>query len=113
MLAEAGIVVCKVAGVTYHEGILAPGVNPDCLLTLVPVPKNPCDKNAVAVWDAECSVQVGYIPKRTGLVFSTSAEGDPTYSVDVFGGTHQASWRGAARSAHSPCPARRRWWTAR
>ena len=55
--------VVKVAGASYREDALqdeafAPGRR----LALVPEPENEHDPNAVAVWDAERRLQVGYVP---------------------------------------------------
>ena len=55
--------VVKVAGGSYRpdelqDDAFAPGRR----LALVPEPDNPHDRHAVAVWDAERRLQVGYVP---------------------------------------------------
>jgi hypothetical protein len=55
--------VVKAAGTSYRadelqDDAFAPGRR----LTLVPEPDNPHDRHAVAVWDAERSLQAGYVP---------------------------------------------------
>ncbi len=55
--------VVKVAGTSYRGDALqddafAPGLR----LALVPEPENEHDPNAVAIWDAERRLQVGYVP---------------------------------------------------
>jgi hypothetical protein len=55
--------VLKVAGVSFRldelqDEAFAPGRR----LSLVPEPENEHDPNAIAVWDEERRVQVGYVP---------------------------------------------------
>jgi hypothetical protein len=55
--------VLKVAGASYRmESLQDAAFAPGNRLALVPEPENPHDRNAVAVWDAERRVQVGYVP---------------------------------------------------
>jgi hypothetical protein len=62
-LADAGILVTKVAGVMHHEGLPRPAFAPGKRLLLVPEPDNPYDPKAIGVWDSAHSVQVGYLPR--------------------------------------------------
>jgi hypothetical protein len=73
-LAEAGILVCKVAGVTHHEGMQADDAGPGRPFALVPEPENPYDPNAVAIWDAGRKVQVGYVPRDLARTVSSALE---------------------------------------
>jgi len=55
--------VVKVAGVSYRSDELQDeGFAPGRRLALVAEPDNEHDPNAIAVWDAERRVQVGYVP---------------------------------------------------
>jgi HIRAN domain-containing protein len=55
--------VVPLAGASYRRDALQdPGFEPGRRLALVPEPENTHDPNAVAVWDAERTVQGGYVP---------------------------------------------------
>jgi hypothetical protein len=55
--------VVPLAGASYrHDALQDAGFEPGCRLALVPEPENTHDPNAVAVWDAERTVQGGYVP---------------------------------------------------
>jgi hypothetical protein len=56
----------KVAGVSHRRDALqSAAFAPGAELALVPEPDNPHDADAVGVWDAERSVQAGYVPRDT------------------------------------------------
>ena len=55
--------VLPVAGVSYRAEALAdPSFDPGRRLALVPEPENPHDPHAVGVWNAERTLQAGYVP---------------------------------------------------
>lgn len=55
--------VVPVAGVSYRADALPdPSFDPGRRLALVPEPDNPHDPHAVAVWNAERTLQLGYVP---------------------------------------------------
>jgi hypothetical protein len=55
--------VVKLAGVSYRaEALQDDGFAPGQRLALVREPENEHDPNAVAVWDAERTLQAGYVP---------------------------------------------------
>jgi acetamidase/formamidase len=55
--------VVPVAGVSYRaEALPDASFNPGRRLTLVPEPTNEHDPNAVAIWNEERTLQVGYVP---------------------------------------------------
>jgi len=55
--------VVAAAGVTYRPDALPdPWFDPGKLLALVPGPQNEHDANAVAIWNAERTLQLGYVP---------------------------------------------------
>ncbi len=57
--------VLPVAGVSFRpEALDDPSFDPGHLLAFVPEPDNPHDPNAVAVWNEERTVQVGYVPRE-------------------------------------------------
>lgn len=56
--------VVPVAGVSYRaEALPDPSFDPGRSLTLVQEPDNEYDPNAVAIWNEERSLQVGYVPR--------------------------------------------------
>jgi hypothetical protein len=57
--------VVPVAGVSYRADVLTdPSFDPGRRLSLVPEPQNEHDPNAVAIWNAERTLQVGYVPRE-------------------------------------------------
>jgi HIRAN domain len=55
--------VVPVAGVSYRpEALPDPSFDPCRRLELVPEPDNEHDPNAVAIWNAERTLQAGYVP---------------------------------------------------
>lgn len=55
--------VIPVAGISYRaEHARDPSFDPGRRLALVPEPDNAHDPNAVAVWNAERTLQAGYVP---------------------------------------------------
>jgi hypothetical protein len=55
--------VVPVAGVTYRpEALPDHSFDPGRRLALVPEPENEHDPNAVAIWNEERTLQVGYVP---------------------------------------------------
>ena len=59
------ILVVPVAGVSFRiESLDDPSFDPGCSLALVPEPDNPHDPNAVAVWNEDRTLQLGYVPRE-------------------------------------------------
>jgi HIRAN domain len=57
------IQVVAAAGVSYRpEALPDPSFDPPSRLALVPEPTNEHDPNAVAIWNEERTLQVGYVP---------------------------------------------------
>ena len=55
--------VVPVAGVSYRaEALDDPSFDPGRRLALVPEPQNEHDPNAVGIWNAEGTLQLGYVP---------------------------------------------------
>jgi HIRAN domain-containing protein len=55
--------VVPAAGVSYRpEALPHPSFDPGRRLALVPEPDNPHDPQAVAIWNEERSLQLGYVP---------------------------------------------------
>ena len=55
--------VVKVAGASYRADALQDdGFEPGRKLALVPEPENEHDPNALAIWNEERTLQVGYVP---------------------------------------------------
>ena len=58
--------VVPVAGVSYRPQALPdPSFDPGRRLALVPQPDNEHDPNAVAIWNEEQTLQLGYVPRET------------------------------------------------
>jgi HIRAN domain-containing protein len=65
--------VLKVAGASYHaEALQDEAFAPGRRLALFPEPDNEHDPNAVAIWDAERRMQIGYVPAE----FAPEVRGD-------------------------------------
>lgn len=63
-LAQAGVVVVKVAGTSYRlDELQDPAFAPGSVIKLRPEPENPHDPNAVGVWSANGAAQAGYVPR--------------------------------------------------
>jgi hypothetical protein len=59
------ILVVHAAGVSYRaEALPDPSFDPGRRLALVPEPENEHDPNAVAIWNEERTLQVGYVPRE-------------------------------------------------
>ena len=57
--------VVPVAGVSFRpEAVADASFDPGARLALVPEPENEHDPNAVAVWNAEETLQAGYLPRE-------------------------------------------------
>jgi hypothetical protein len=55
--------VIAAAGVTFRpESLENPSFDPGRRLELVPEPKNEHDPNAIGIWNADRTLQVGYVP---------------------------------------------------
>lgn len=77
---KAGLLLTNVAGVSFRPDALQRlEYLPSCEIALVPEPNIEHDRNAIAVWDANRSYHVGYLPRgiaphgalsaHTGYVF--------------------------------------------
>jgi len=57
--------VVPVAGVSFRiESLYDPSFDPGSTLALVPEPENEHDPNAVAVWNEDRTLQLGYVPRE-------------------------------------------------
>jgi hypothetical protein len=57
--------VVPVAGVSFRpEAVADASFDPGARLALVPEPANEHDPNAVAIWNAERTLQAGYVPRE-------------------------------------------------
>jgi hypothetical protein len=65
------IVVTPVAGVSFRpEAVVDRSFDPGLRLTLVPEPANEHDPNAVAIWNAERTLQAGYVPRDVAVTLN-------------------------------------------
>jgi HIRAN domain len=59
-----GLDAVRVAGVSHrHAQLQDPSFAPGQPLALVPEPTNPVDPNAIAVWNSDRTLQIGYLPR--------------------------------------------------
>ena len=59
------IVVIAVAGVSFRpEAVADRSFDPGLRLALVPEPENEHDPQAVAIWNADRTLQAGYVPRE-------------------------------------------------
>ena len=59
------MLVVPVAGVSFREdAVLDQSFDPGLPLALVPEPGNEFDPNAVGIWNAERTLQAGYVPRE-------------------------------------------------
>jgi hypothetical protein len=62
---EEGFESFQVAGTSHRlDALQHPDFAPGKFLSLVPEPKNPYDPNAVAVYNQDRSLHIGYVPKE-------------------------------------------------
>lgn len=67
-LTDMGLHIFHVAGVTHYKKALQDSAfAPPNFVTLVKEDSNPYDSNAVAVWDSDQRMMVGYVPKEQTL----------------------------------------------
>jgi hypothetical protein len=67
--------VVPVAGVSFRpEAVADASFDPGQRLTLVPEPENEHDPNAIAVWNAERTLQAGYVPREAAAELDGSEQ---------------------------------------
>ena len=75
--------VVPVAGVSYRaEALPDASFDPGQRLALVPEPENEHDPNAVAVWNEERSLQVGYVPREVAPELAGDEQAVSLWRVD-------------------------------
>lgn len=75
--------VVPVAGVSYRIEVLDdPSFDPGRRLALVPEPENPHDANAVAIWNVERTLQLGYVPAALAGVLVGDEQAVSLWRVD-------------------------------
>ncbi len=93
--------VVPVAGVSYRaEALPDPSFDPGRPLALVPEPENEHDPNAVAIWNAERTLQLGYVPAEVAPTLTGDEQALSLWRVE--GGlrvllTPADAWIGAPR----------------
>ena len=77
------ILVLPVAGVSFRpESLDDPSFDPGRRLALVPEPANPHDAHAVAVWNEERTLQVGYVPREVAPTLVGDEQAVSLWRVD-------------------------------
>ena len=95
--------VVAVAGVTFRPGIVDdPSFDPGLALALVPEPDNEHDPGAVGIWNAERTLQAGYVPRVVAAELHGDEQAVSLWRVD--GGLRVLivpadAWLGVPRSA--------------
>ena len=75
--------VVAVAGVTFRPGALEDAsFDPGRPLALVPEPQNEHDPNAVAIWNGDRTLQVGYVPRDIAAELDGSEQAVSLWRVD-------------------------------
>jgi hypothetical protein len=75
--------VVPVAGVTYRpEALEDASFDPGCRLALVAEPDNEHDPNAVGIWNAERTLQVGYVPAAVAPELAGDEQAVSLWRVD-------------------------------
>jgi HIRAN domain-containing protein len=75
--------VVAVAGVTFRpEALPDASFDPGKTLALVREPDNEHDPNAVAIWNAERSLQVGYVPREVAAQLRGDEQAVSLWRVD-------------------------------
>ena len=93
--------VVPVAGVSYRADVLGnPSFDPGRRLALVREPENEHDPNAVAIWNEERTLQIGYVPREIAPQLSGEEQAISLWRVD--GGLRvliapRDAWIGAPR----------------
>ena len=77
------ILVVPVAGVSFRpESLEDSSFDPGRPLALVPEPDNPHDPNAVAVWNEERTLQLGYVPRELAPTLTGDEQAISLWRVD-------------------------------
>jgi HIRAN domain len=75
--------VVAIAGVTFRPGnVDDASFDPGRRLALVPEPENEHDPNAVAIWNAERTLQAGYAPRETAAELLGDEQAVSLWRVD-------------------------------
>ena len=75
--------VVPAAGVSFRPDALDdPSFDPGRRLALVPEPENEYDPNAVAIWNEERTLQVGYVPREDAAALDGSEQAVSIWRVD-------------------------------
>ena len=94
--------VVPAAGVSYRpEALVDPSFDPGRRLALVPEPDNEHDPNAVAIWNEEQTLQLGYVPRETAAELGGDEQAVSLWRVEgglrVLIAPHDA-WIGSPRT---------------
>lgn len=75
--------VVHAAGVSFRPDALPmPAFDPGSRLQLVREPDNPHDPQALAIWDAERRVQLGYVPREVAAELAGDEQAFSLWRVD-------------------------------
>ena len=75
--------VVAVAGVTFRPGnVDDASFDPGRRLALVPEPENEHDPNAVAIWNEERTLQLGYVPREVAPSLEGAEQAVSLWRVD-------------------------------
>jgi hypothetical protein len=75
--------VIAAAGVTFrHESLEDPSFDPGRRLELVPEPTNEHDPNAIGIWNADRTLQLGYVPAAVAPEVAGNEQAVSLWRVD-------------------------------
>ena len=75
--------VIAAAGVTFQpESLEDPSFDPGRRLALVPEPQNEHDPNAIGIWNADRTLQVGYVPAAVAPELAGDEQAVSLWRVD-------------------------------
>jgi hypothetical protein len=75
--------VIAAAGVTFRpESLEDPSFDPGRRLELVPEPKNEHDPDAIGIWNADRTLQVGYVPAAVAPEVASDEQAVSLWRVD-------------------------------
>ena len=81
---DSRVRVVPVAGVSYRaEALPDASFDPGRRLALVPEPENEHDPNAVAIWNEERTLQLGYVPRDVAPSLEGNEQAVSLWRVDA------------------------------
>jgi hypothetical protein len=81
---DARVLIVAVAGVSFREeAVVDPSFDPGLPLALVREPENEHDPNAVGIWNADRTLQAGYVPREQAAALDGSEQAVSLWRMGV------------------------------